>query len=99
MKLPIRNNGDVPVTLELEFHEPKERPEGQKKDMFDCLVHPNVITINPNSAAITNILVKPLKGASGLKELYKQQPARKILTGRVRDSALVYSFVFWIEFY
>jgi len=93
MKIPIRNNGDVPVTLELEFYEPQD--QNQKKDKFDVMVHPNVITINPNSVAIANILVKPHKGASGLKD----KPSRKILTARVRDSALVYSFVFWIEFY
>jgi len=92
MKIPIRNNGDVPVTLELEFYEPQDV---QKKDKFDVMVHPNVITINPNSTAIANILVKPQKGATGLKE----KPFRKILTARVRDSALVYSIVFWIEFY
>jgi len=92
MKIPIRNNGDVPVTLELEFYEPQDV---QKKDKFDVMVHPNVITINPNSTAIANILVKPHKGATGLKE----KPFRKILTARVRDSALVYSIVFWIEFY
>jgi len=95
MKIPLRNNGDVPVTLELEFHEPQD----QKKDKFDVMVHPNVITINPNSVAIANILVKPHRGVTGLKEHYKQQPAKRILTARVRDSALVYSFVFWIEFY
>jgi len=92
MKIPIRNNGDVPVTLELEFYEPQDV---QKKDKFDVMVHPNVITVNPNSTAIANILVKPHKGATGLKE----KPFRKILTARVRDSALVYSIVFWIEFY
>jgi len=92
MKIPLRNNGDVPVTLELEFYEPQDV---QKKDKFDVMVHPNVITINPNSTAIANILVKPHKGATGLKE----KPFRKILTARVRDSALVYSIVFWIEFY
>lgn len=92
-KIPLRNNGDVPVTLELEFYEPQDQV--QKKDRFDMLVHPNVITINPNSVAIANILVKPHKNATGLKD----KPSRKILTARVRDSALVYSFVFWIEFY
>jgi len=100
IKLPIRNNGNVPVTLELEFYESKDKQETQGKPMFDCLVHPSVITINPNSATITNVLVKPLKGASStLKEMYRQKPAQRVLTGKVRDSALIYSFVFWIEFY
>jgi len=93
MKIPIRNNGDVPVTLELEFYEPKEETE---KPLFDCLVHPNVITIAPNSNALTTIMVKPWKLANGVE---RPKGSRKILTGRVRDSALVYSFVFWIEIY
>jgi len=95
-KVPFRNNGNVPVTLELDFYEPKGT---QEKHLFDCLVHPNVITIGPNSTAIASIIVKPWKVMMGLKGTEKSKPARKILTGRVRDSALIYSFVFWIEIY
>jgi len=99
LKIPIRNNGNVPVTLDLEFYEPQDSNETQEKPMFDCMVHPNVITINPNSQTLTSILIKPWKVLAGVQSLNKPKPVRKILTGRVRDSALVYSFVFWVEFY
>jgi len=97
MKIPFRNTGSVPVTLELEFHDPKDSV--QEKPLFDCLVHPNVITINPNSTTLASILIKPWKVVGGMKGLDKPKPSRKILVGRVRDSALVYSFVFWVELY
>jgi len=99
-KIPIRNNGNVPVTLELDFYEPKveNRQKGQRA-FFDCMVHPNTITIAPNSQTLTNILIKPWKILSVVKYSEKQKPVRKILVGKVRDSALVYSFVFWIEVY
>jgi len=99
LKIPIRNNGNVPVTLELEFYEPNNGSETQEKPMFDCMVHPNVITVNPNSQTLTSILIKPWKIMMGVQALNKPKPVRKILTARVRDSALVYSFVFWVEFY
>jgi len=100
IKIPIRNHGDVPVTLELDFYEPKveNKPKGQRC-LFDCMVHPNTITIPANGQTLTNILIKPWKILSVVKDLEKQKPARKILLGRVRDSTLVYSFVFWIEVY
>jgi len=97
MKIPIRNSGDVPITLELEFYEPKDGQESGERPLFDCLVHPNVINIAPNSNALTTIMVKPWKIM--MQGVDKPKGARKILTGRVRDSALVYSFVFWIEVY
>jgi len=95
-KIPIRNQGETPVTLELEFHEPEgERTE---RPLFDCMVHPNVITIAPNSNTLTNLLVKPCKFIGSKKDTDKRSE-RKILVGRVKDSALVYSFVFWMEVY
>jgi len=98
MKLPIRNSGDVPITLELEFYEPKDQ-EASERPLFDCLVHPNVMTIAPNNSTLTTVMVKPWKMMMPIKGIDKPKGTRKILTGRVRDSALVYSFVFWIEFY
>jgi hypothetical protein len=96
-KIPIRNQGVTPVTLELEFHE----PEGKRdvKPLFDYLVHPNVITVAPNSNTLTSVLVKPCKSMSSRKDVEKPKSERKILVGRVKDSALIYSFVFWIEVY
>jgi len=99
IKLPIRNDGDIPVTLELEFYEPKNEQDSKTKALFDCFVHPSVMTVSPNSMALTNVSIKPWKGLSLVKGLGKQHAARKILAARVKDSALVYSFVFWIEFY
>jgi len=95
IKIPFRNAGDVPVTLELEFYEPKENH--QERAMYDCMVHPNVITINPNSTTLASILIKPWKVRMTNGE--KQKATRKILVGRVRDSALIYSFVFWVEMF
>jgi len=95
-KIPIRNDGDVPVTLELEFYDPESGKDTQERPAFDCFVHPNVITINPKSQTLTSILIKPLKGAKGAE---KPKPSRRILVGKVRDSALIYSFVFWVEIY
>jgi len=94
-KIPIRNQGEVPVTLELEFHEPESHRE--QKPLFDSLVHPNVITVAPNSNALTSLLLKPVKSVRKDEERPKSE--RKILVGRVKDSALIYSFVFWIEVY
>lgn len=94
-KIPIRNQGETPVTLELEFHEPESNRE--QKPLFDCLVHPNVITVAPNSNALTSLLLKPVKSVR--KDEEKPKSERKILVGRVKDSALIYSFVFWIEVY
>jgi len=98
-KLPIRNNSQAPVTLELEFYDPQGSCELQAKPMIDCLVHPNVINIAPNGTTLTTVTVKPFRMLSGIKTQEKTKPARKIMVGRVRDSALVYSFVFWIELY
>jgi len=96
-KIPFRNQGETPVTLELEFHEPETNRD--EKPVFDCLVHPNVITVSPNSNTLTSILVKPCKSTSARKDSDKPRSERKILVGRVKDSALVYSFVFWMEVY
>lgn len=94
-KIPIRNQGEAPVTLELEFHEPESNRE--QKPLFDCLVHPNVVTVAPNSNALTSLLLKPVKSVR--KDGEKPKSERKILVGRVKDSALIYSFVFWVEVY
>lgn len=96
-KIPIRNQGETPITLELEFHE----PEGDRTErpLFECMVHPNVITVAPNSNTLTNLLVKPCKFIGSKKDSDKVRSERKILVGRVKDSALVYSFVFWMEVY
>jgi hypothetical protein len=99
LKIPIRNSGDVPVTLELEFYDPNENKEEVETSMLDCMIHPNVITIAPNSNALTALIVKPSKSLSLRKGNDKPKPERKILVGRVRDSALIYSFVFWVETY
>jgi len=96
-KIPIRNQGEAPVTLELEFHEP-DTNKGERP-LFECMVHPNVITVAPNSNTLTSLLVKPCKFLAPKKESDKPRAERKILTGRVKDSALVYSFVFWMEVY
>jgi len=96
-KIPIRNQGETPVTLELEFHEP-ENNRGERP-LFECMVHPNVITIAPNSNTLTSLMVKPCKFLASKKESDKPRSERKILVGRVKDSALVYSFVFWMEAY
>jgi hypothetical protein len=99
-KIPLRNNGEVPVSMELEFYEPKDAQGKTERAYFDCLVHPNTITINPNSTALVTVMVKPWKMLMPLKGgLEKSKGSRKILIGRVRDSAVVYSFVFWIEIY
>jgi len=99
IKIPIKNTGDVPVTLELEFHEPSGCKNSQERALFDCMIHPNVITIPAKGTTLTNVLIKPWKILSAIKDLGKQKPSRKILVGKVRDSVLVYSFVFWIEIY
>jgi len=96
-KIPIRNQGEAPITLELEFHDP-ETNKGERP-LFDCMVHPNVITIGPNNNTLTTLLVKPCKFLPSKKDSDKPRSERKILVGRVKDSALVYSFVFWLEVY
>jgi len=96
-KIPIRNQGAAPITLELDFHEPES--ERDVKPLFDYLVHPNVITVAPNSNTLTSLLLKPCKSTSSRKDAEKPKSERKILVGRVKDSTLIYSFVFWIEVY
>jgi len=99
-KLPIKNNGPVPVTMEMEFFEPKDEVDGDEKQMlFDCLAHPSVLTVPANGSAQLNVVVKPWKSITKTKTLEKNKPIRKILLGKVRDSSVVYSFVFGIEFY
>jgi len=95
-KVPIRNNGEVPVTLELEFYDPQGNKEEAERPAYDCLVHPNAVTIAPNSNTLISLIVKPYKTR---KAAEKPKPVRKILVGKVRDTALIYSFVFWIETY
>jgi len=99
-KLPIKYNGPVPVTMEFEFYEPKDEADSDEKQMlFDCLAHPSVFTVPANGSAQLNVVVKPWKSITKTKKLEKNKPMRKILLGKVRDSSVVYSFVFGVEFY
>jgi len=84
--------------MEMEFYEPKNERECEEKQMFDCIVHPTVLTVPANGSAQLNVMVKPWKSIRS-KKMEKNKPMRKVLIGRVRDSAVVYSFVFGIEFY
>lgn len=91
-KIPLKNSGDVQITLDFDFHKAKGANTNNK---FDCFVYPTSVTIPPGGMTIATIMLKYLGG--GLKD--NKETLKKILVGRARDSALTYSFLLWIETY
>jgi hypothetical protein len=89
-KIPLKNTGDVALTLDLEFHKSKETM-GSK---FDLYVYPTSVTIPPGGLSIVTLMLKSTGGYKDTKELLK-----RVLIGKARDSALTYSFFLWIETY
>jgi len=90
-KIPLKNLGDVQITLDFDFHKSKE----SSNNKFDCFVYPTSVTIPAGGMAIVTVMLKYIGGGSkDNKDLLK-----KVLIGRARDSALIYSFLLWIETY
>ena len=87
-KIPLRNNSDHNLTLDLDFFKSKE--ESEETSPYDCYCFPSVVTLAPNSMSVVAIAVKPNSSdfkTSDVKRL------TKILTAKCRDSSLTYSFV------
>lgn len=98
-KLPFKNEGDTPVTMEFFFHNPGEAYKGAK---IDCSVYPQTQTIQPNSSIFLNFSAKVSRTGAGKEKKHKEKErlcAKKVLLGKVRDTNLIYSFYFCIETY
>jgi len=100
-KLPFRNEGDLPLTVEFSFHNPTQN--NQDDATMDCSVYPQVLTLQPNGTGFLNFSTRI--GQPRLKDRKpsgkKEQGcyARKVLLGKVKDTNLFYSYFFWVETY
>jgi len=92
-KFPLRNLSDVPISLDLNFYQPKNIEEDSK---FQCLLHPSVVNIPPQGTVMVNITLKSLK-TLGRIETDNQKSFKKVLVGNARNSTLIYSFLLWVE--
>jgi len=100
-KLPFKNEGDVPITLEFSFHNPGEAYKGET---VDCSVYPQTVTIQPNSSSLLNFSAKVgqqirVKDRKDSHHKGKGVCAKKVLLGKVKDTNLIYSYYFCIETY
>lgn len=91
-KVPFKNTGSVPLTIDFEFHKPAEKFNSK----FDCFIYPTAITIPAGGLAVANVMLKFVGGpnAKDTKDLLK-----RVLIGKVRDSAVIYTFYLYIETY
>mmetsp|Transcript_25709 Transcript_25709/g.22723 ORF Transcript_25709/g.22723 Transcript_25709/m.22723 type:complete len:249 (-) Transcript_25709:82-828(-) len=91
-KVPFKNTGSVPLTIDFEFHKPPTKFNSK----FECFIYPTAITVPPGGIAVANVMLKYVGGANpkDTKDLLK-----RVLIGKVRDSAITYSFYLWIETY
>ena len=92
-KFPLKNLGDMPVTLDLSFYQPKNVEEDPQSQ---CLLHPSVVTIPPQGTAIISIGLKSLKTLGRLANI-ENKSFKKVLIGTAKNSVLMYSFLLWIE--
>jgi len=90
LKLPLRNDSESPITLELGFYKPTSVVSD---DLFEVSISPKVLTIPPKSNASVTISVKQLATMIGSKKTSEI----KILYGKTLDSSLTYSFAMKIE--
>lgn len=93
-KITLKNDSNVPVTLELGFY--NSHPE---QPSHECSVYPKSLTIPANGTAAATVLFKPSAAVVGLGNNKKSVASQKVLYGKAKDSSLVYSFVLWIETY
>jgi len=91
LKLPLRNDSDSPITLDLGFY--KSTAVGNDDSLFEVSISPKVLTIPPKSNANTTISIKQSKYLMGSQK----NSEIKILYGKTQDSSLTYSFVMKIE--
>lgn len=99
-KLPFKNEGDTPVTLEFSFHNPGEAYKGETAE---CSIYPQTVTIQPNSSSMLNFSAKVgqirLRDKRTSHHKEKGVCAKKVLLGKVKDTNLIYSYYFCIETY
>jgi len=58
-KIPIKNNSNIPVTLELDFFKQKLNSDEVLLDNnLECYCYPTVLTVPANGMALIGILIK-----------------------------------------
>jgi len=94
-KIPLRNEGDVPVTIDFSFYRNEEMD--RENENVDCCVVPGTLTIPANGTAYFNFVTRTKKIDRSQNETRTME--KKILLGKVKDTNLIYSFFFCIETY
>ena len=93
-KFPLKNLSNVPVSLDLSFFTPKNVEEDPQ---FQCLLHPSVVNIPPGGMAFVNITLKSLKTLGRMPVDQENKSFKKVLVGSARNSALIYTYLLWID--
>jgi hypothetical protein len=93
-KFPLKNLSNVPVSLDLSFFTPKNVEEDPQ---FQCLLHPSVVNIPPGGMAFVNITLKSLKTLGRMPVDQENKSFKKVLVGTARNSALIYTYLLWID--
>ena len=95
-KLPIKNDSDVEVTLELSFYTP---PGVFANEGCEISITPKVLTIPARGKATVTIVVKPLQQdlKNPVVESPKKKAVQRVLIAKAQNSSVFYSFLLRIE--
>ena len=98
-KIPLKNESDIPVTIELGFYTPRHIELERK---YCCLIYPNIITLPPQTTGAISLYIKDV--SSGNNDVKKDncnslEVIKEVLIGRVVDSAVFYSFALSVDLY
>ena len=98
-KIPLKNESDIPLTIELGFYTPRHIELERK---YCCLIYPNIITLPPQTMGAISLYIKDVSGENNdaKKDHYNSlEVIKEVLVGRVADSAVFYSFALSVDLY
>ena len=92
-KIPFKNNSRYNVTMEFEFIEPQG-----KKNGYDILTYPSIVSLAANGFGILNVILKPTLNAPP-QESSNDKEIRRVLLAKIKNSSMIYYFPLSIEIY
>lgn len=92
-KIPFKNNSRYNVTMEFEFIEPQG-----KKNGYDILTYPSIVSLAANGFGILNVILKPTLNAPP-QDSSNDKEIRRVLLAKIKNSSMIYYFPLSIEIY
>lgn len=90
-KISLKNESNLPVTLELGFYNPQNEDSN-----LECSVYPKTLTIPANGTAAATVQFKTSTDKNKAHN-DRRSLTQKILYGKAQDSSLIYSFTLRVE--